>query len=80
MVGDGEGDWTTASEHTSVSGDLRKYILKKLETGKKYTFRIAALNKAGSSPFSELGPVVCAATVGKWAIYETNNIISDQFI
>ena len=44
---------------------LSKYVVEKLVTGKKYRFRLAAINRAGSSDSAEFGPVVCAAVVGR---------------
>ena len=60
-----ENNWVVATKDATVPGNAKKAVLKNLETGKKYKFRITALNKAGSSPITELGAVVCAASVGK---------------
>uniref|UniRef100_H2ZJW8 Myosin-binding protein H n=1 Tax=Ciona savignyi TaxID=51511 RepID=H2ZJW8_CIOSA len=65
LVG-GEEKWSPMqSAGGLLPSSTTKILLDKLVTGKKYRFRLAAINKAGSSGFSEIGPVVCAAVVGK---------------
>uniref|UniRef100_H2ZJW6 Myosin-binding protein H n=1 Tax=Ciona savignyi TaxID=51511 RepID=H2ZJW6_CIOSA len=63
LVG-GEEKWSPMqSAGGLLPSSTTKILLDKLVTGKKYRFRLAAINKAGSSGFSEIGPVVCAAVV-----------------
>nr|XP_039267422.1 myosin-binding protein C, cardiac-type-like [Styela clava] len=56
------GEWKLVQKGL-LSNKLTKINLEKLETCKKYCFRMSAVNKAGSSPFAEVGPVVCAFLV-----------------
>ena len=67
MVGASEEKWTNVLDGDElVPNHLTKFTVEKLVTGKKYRFRLAAINKAGSSEPAEFGPVVCAAVVGRW--------------
>lgn len=60
-----EGVWKPTQEGL-VDKKLTKINLDKLQTGKKYAFRIAAVNKVGLSPYAEVGPAVCAYLVGTY--------------
>ncbi|XP_076805528.1 myosin-binding protein C, fast-type-like isoform X3 [Clavelina lepadiformis] len=64
MVGGNDEKWQSVNSNSNLlSNQLAKITLDKLITGKKYRFRLAAVNRAGSSSYSEVGPVVCAAVV-----------------
>uniref|UniRef100_F7AV37 Myosin-binding protein H n=1 Tax=Ciona intestinalis TaxID=7719 RepID=F7AV37_CIOIN len=64
LVGEEDEKWTTVQSNGGLlPNNTSKILMDKLVTGKKYRFRLAAINKAGSSGFTEIGPVVCAAVV-----------------
>ena len=66
MVGTGEEQWSNVADGEDLlPNHLTKFMVDKLATGKKYRFRLAAINRAGSSDQTEFGPVVCAAVVGR---------------
>ena len=66
MVGNEETEWVNVQGgNTLLSNKLTKFVVDKLITGKKYRFRLAAINKAGPSDLAEIRPVVCAAVVGR---------------
>ena len=49
-----------------VPPDKNSFVVDGLQTGSKYKFRIAAVNRAGPSPFADIvDPITCASVVGK---------------
>jgi len=65
LVGSETEEWCHAIAGDLLPNHLTTITLNKLTTGKKYKFRLSAINKAGSSGYASLGPVVCAEVVGK---------------
>nr|CAB3264099.1 myosin-binding protein C, cardiac-type-like [Phallusia mammillata] len=63
LVGAEPEEWKSAHVEALLPGQTTKIVLDKLVTGKKYRFRLSALNRAGTSGYAEIGPVVCAAVV-----------------
>ena len=59
------GEWK-AVQNQLFPNKITSFNIENLETCKKYAFRISAVNKVGSSPFVEVGPIVCAFLVGEF--------------
>lgn len=57
-------DWKAVQDGL-LNNKATKINIEKLETCKKYEFRMSAVNKAGASQFAQAGPTVCAFLVGK---------------
>lgn len=66
MVGAEPEEWKSAHMEALLPGQATKIVLDKLVTAKKYRFRLSAINRAGTSGYAEIGPVVCAAVVGTY--------------
>ena len=59
-----EDKWTPVTADHRLTPDTDHVTVSGLTTGQKYRFRLAAVNKAGPSPFVEIPLTMCAEVVG----------------
>ena len=60
--------WTQVTD-ALIQPDQTSFVVVGLQTGLRYKFRVAAVNRAGRSPFAEISePVTCASVVGRFSL------------